>query len=315
MAITNNSLQGFLAVFAQKSLDQLISDAPFLNFVTKDFSDTISQGGISFTTRINTTAFGSTLNNLGTNGWSNTRTTASAVTGILNTKGPDTSFNENEWATITPTTLQNTVFPSLTKTLANGIFVEALNNVSSSVFTNVQLIPSSSLYSVFSTANSAISASAALTRLEVPKGERYLITTPELMLAMSKDIIPQYVYGDTTARKGTTGLKFANFDYVTEYPRFNGAFASGGSVYGNTDKLVGIAGHPDGIVVAMRAPIEPNNGLVQSYTAVDKATGISVQARIIYDTSGPVWRLATVSCFGTAAGNTKAIIPIITQTV
>ena len=65
----------------------------------------------------------------------------------------------------------------------------------------------------------------------------------------------------------------------------------------------------------MRQPVEINNGLVQSATAVDETSGISVQVRLIYDVSEPAWRLVVVACYGVARGNASGIVPIITQSV
>jgi len=101
-----------------------------------------------------------------------------------------------------------------------------------------------------------------------------------------------------------------------KYARLSGSTKPlGGDSYTGGDKLIGFAGNSNGLVAAVRAPVDVNNGLVQSATAVDPSSGLSIQTRLVYDVSKPVWRLATVSVFGTAAGNKNAIVPIITQSV
>jgi hypothetical protein len=308
-AVSANSLAGYLAVYAQKGLEQYIAETPFLDYVTQNFNQEISAGGISVITRISTTKW-STPNDL-TLGWADTAASSSAVTATLKLRDYDIVFNENEWATLTPQMLQNNYFPPMIHQLANGIVIDAFSNVSTSSYTNVFTIPTQTSMSVYSNPYSAISCSAALTRAEIPFGNRYLIVTPEVMLGMAKDVLPTYVYGNPSVREGSRGLKFADFDYVHQYPRFNGTPPQGGATYTGGANLVGLAGHKDGLVVAVRAPIEINNGLVQSATATDPSSGLSLQVRVLYDTSLPAWRMAVVSVFGTAAGNTKAIIPIV----
>ena len=54
-AVSNNSLQGYLAVYAQESLAQYIANMPKLNLFTKNFDTEIANGGVSVITRISTT--------------------------------------------------------------------------------------------------------------------------------------------------------------------------------------------------------------------------------------------------------------------
>ena len=55
MALTQNNLAGFLAVYAQKSLNAFLADMPPRDLFTENFDDSIANGGISVTTRIPTT--------------------------------------------------------------------------------------------------------------------------------------------------------------------------------------------------------------------------------------------------------------------
>lgn len=316
MAITANSLQGFLAVYAQKSLEQFIADMPAREMFTENFDESISNGGVSVTTRIPTTIWG-TPNDLGANGWANTQGSASAVTATLATKNYDIKFNETEWATVTPTMLQNTYFPPMIKQLANGIVVDAINLVTSSVFTTTY-VGDPTTFSVTG-AFSLASASKALNTNEIPEAFRYAIVNPTMYQSLVTAVTPTYVYGSPAVVQGggygaggKPALKLMDFDAITQYPRFYDAGRpQGGSYYTSNDKLVGIAGNKQGLVLAARAPVDVNNGLVQSATAIDPSSKLSIQVRVVYDVSVPVWRLAVVALYGVAAGNKKAIIPLI----
>lgn len=323
MAITANSLQGFLAVYAQQSLEQLIADAPVLNRFTTNFDTSIASGGVSVTTRLPNIVWG-TPNDLATNGWASTPASASSVTITLKERNYDLPFNELEFATITPTMLQNLYFPAMTKQLANGIVVDAINNVTSSVFTTTMTVNSSSQLSVIGATSSLQYASQLLTQNEVPEVGRFAYVSPAAYSGLIQGVSSTYIYGSPDALREYRGLKLIDFEPVYQYPRFyNASVPQGGSYVGQAgsgtvvtnDKLIGIAGHGQGLVAAMRAPIDVNNGLVQSATAVDKSSGISLQVRLVYDVSKPLWRLAVVSIFGTAAGNPKAIVPILTNSI
>ena len=313
MAITNNSLQGFLAVFAQESLEQFITAMPNINLFTKNFDSSIANGGVSVTTRIPTTIW-STPNDLSTNGWASTAASASSVTATLKERAYDIPFSELEFATITPQMLTNLYLPVMAKQLANGIVVDAISNITSSYYTNTVTVASSSNFTVTGS-TSLQTVSTTLDNLEVPHEDRYAIVTPNIYQSLVSGILPTYIYGDDNAVKRNNAQKLLNFD-VTRYPRlYNSTAPQGGAYYTGNDKLVGFAGHAQGLVCAVRAPLDVNNGLVQSATAVDETSGLSLQTRLVYDVSKPLWRLAVVSIFGTAAGNKNAIVPIITQSV
>ena len=316
MAITANSLAGFLAVYAQRSLEQMITDMPPRQMFTENFDESIANGGISVTTRIPTTMWG-TPNDLGTNGWASTVVTASAVTATLATKNYDIKFNETEWATITPTMLQNTYFPAMIKQLANGIVVDAITLVTSSLFTTTL----SGVPSTFNAtgAFSLASASYKLNTNEIPEANRYCIVNPTAYTALLNNVTPTYIYGSPGVVQGggfgpggKPALKLMDFDSITMYPRFYDAGRPyGGAYVTNSDKMIGICGNSQGLVLALRAPVDVNNGLVQSATAVDPTSKLSVQVRVVYDVSVPVWRLAVVALYGVAAGNPKAIVPLL----
>ena len=308
--ITANSLNGYLAVYAQESLAQYIADMPKINLFTKNFDTEIANGGLSVTTRISTTQWGSP-NDL-TQGWATTSASSSAVVATLKLRDYDVAFNELEWATVTPQVLQNTYLPQMVKQLANGIVVDAINNVTTASFTNTITVNSSSMFYVTGSTNSVQYAATLLSNLEIPEEERYAIIAPSVHQSLVTGIINTYQYGDDEPVKRNKVQELLDFK-VMKYARFvNATLPQGGAKYTNgTNNLVGLFGHQQGLVAAVRAPQDVNNALVQSSTAVDPTSGLSLQIRWIYDVSKPAWRLAVVSIYGTAAGNTSAIVPVI----
>lgn len=313
MPITANALQGFLAVYAQESLEQFVAAMPNINLFTKNFDSSIANGGVSVTTRIPTTVWGAP-GDLATNGWASTAASASSVTATLKERAYDIPFSELEFATITPTMLTNLYLPVMAKQLANGIVVDALNNVTSSVYTNTISADSSSLFTVTGS-TSLQKAATTLSNLEVPEEGRYAIVTPNVFESLTAGVLPTYIYGNPNAVQSNNPQKLLNFDLI-KYPRlYNATKPNGGASYGSADKLIGLCGNSQGLVCAVRAPIDVNNGLVQSATATDATSGLSIQTRLVYDVSRPLWRLAVVSIFGTAAGNPNAIVPVLTKSV
>ena len=312
-----NSLSGFLAVFAQESLEQFIAQMPKINLFTKNFDSSIANGGISVTTRISTTNWGS-ANDL-TQGYASTSATASAVTATLKLRDFDTIFDELQWSTITPQVLINTFFKPMGEQMANSIVVDAIANVTSSYFTNTITVASSSNYTV--TGSTSLQAgSTTLDNLEIPYTGRYCIVAPSVYQSLVAGVLPTYIYGDADAVQKNRVQNLLGFD-VTRYPRFvNSLHPQGGNyvgdgksggTYDTADNLVGILGNQQGLVAAVRAPVDVNNGLVQSATAVDPSSGLSIQTRIVNDISKPGWRLVVCAIYGTAAGNKSAILPII----
>ena len=311
MAQPSNQLAGFLAVYAQKSLEQFIADMPLISRFTTDFSDTITNGGVSVTTRLPTTVF-STPNDTAANGYLASSATASAITITLKQRDYTEDFTELQWATMTPQMLQNTFLPSMVKQLANGIVVDALSLITGSLVS-----PALDIVNVTgSNATSVFSASAALTNNEVPFADRMMITSPAAYQSLIGSINPAYVYGATTAIQDYHGIKVGGFDPIFEYPRLNNVSPPPGGSYFSTayatgKTLAGIAIQKQGLCIAMRSPIDINNGLVQTATATDPTSGISIQVRLMYDIPRGVWKIAVTSIYGVALGNTKAIVPIV----
>lgn len=305
MAAPTNLLQGFLAVYAQKSLEQFIAEMPLITRWTTDFSDSIVNGGTSVTTRLPTSVF-STPNDTAANGYTAMDASSSAVTVTLKQRDYTMDFSELSWATVTPQVIQNTFLPSMVKQLANGIVVDALEQITGSL-----VGPALSSSAVVAT--TVFSASNALTKNEVPFSDRMMIVTPDAYQSLIGSINPAYVYGATTAIQDYHGIKLGGFDPIIEYPRLSGTSAAGGDSYSGTfllSKLAGFALQKQAVCVAMRAPVDVNNGLVQTATATDPSSGVSLQVRLMFDVPRGVWKLAVTSIYGVALGNPKAIVPL-----
>lgn len=316
MPVSANSLSGMLAVYAQKSLNAFLADMPPKELFTENFDESVANAGISVTTRIPTSTYG-TMNDLGTNGWESQAASASAVTCTLATKGHDHIFNVTEWSTITPSILENLYFPVLAKQTANGIVVSALNNVNTSSYSTFLSGSTASTFQITG-AFSLQSASVVLTQNEIPQSDRYAIVNPLAYQGLTNGVLPTYVlgspdvvrnygYADTTAWQGLRLLNIPTFQYA----RFYDALKPYGGDSLSTGHIVGLVGHKQGLVLAARTPIPMNTGLIQSYEAVDPSSKLSLQFVVAFDQSKPAWRIGTYSLFGTAAGNTKAIVPVV----
>lgn len=316
MPVSVNSLSGMLAVYAQKSLNAFLADMPPRELFTENFDDSIANAGISVTTRIPNSTY-STLNDLGVTGWESQQASASAVTMTLATKGHDHSFNVTEWSTISPAILENLYFPTLAKQTANGIVVACLNNVNTSSY-SLFLTGSVATNFAVTGAFSLQSASVVLTQQEIPQSDRYAIVSPLAYQGLTNGVLPTYVLGspDVVRNYGYSdsgpwqGLRLMNIP-TFQYARFyDGLKPYGGDIL-TTGHIVGLVGHKQGICIAARTPIPMSTGLIQSYEAIDPTSKLSLQFILAFDQSKPTWRIGTYSLFGTAAGNTKAIVPVV----
>lgn len=310
MAQPTNLMQGFLAVYAQKSLEQFIADMPLVSRWTTDFSDSIANGGTSVTTRLPISTFGAP-NDTAANGYLAMNASSSAVTIPLVQRDYTQDFTELQWATVTPTMIQNTFLPPMIKQLANGIVCDALSVITASTVSTTPFQMSAA--STFSS-SVVFSGSAAMTTNEVPFNDRMIIASPQAYQALINSINPAYVYGATTAIQDYHGIKLGGFDPIIEYPRLVGTSTPGGSSYGGWapgKTLHALALQKQAVCVAMRAPVDINNGLVQTATATDPTSGVSIQVRLMYDIPRGVWKLAVTSIYGVALGNPRAVLPFI----
>jgi hypothetical protein len=308
MPVSANSLATILQVYSQKSLEQNIVETPLLKNVWLDVSSDIMAGGQAVITRLPTTSF-STPGDL-TTGWTNTTASTNNITVTLKGGVYDHVFNELEWATMTPTTLQEVTFPGLTKQLFNGIVVDALSNVTSSNANVITVVSASNV-----TLATLQSGSNKLSTAEAPHAGRLAILTPNAFQGLVSSVQYAYQYGGTQAIQEYQGIRVAGFDAI-EYPRLlvttpvpGGAKYNGTAFANYTNNPAGFCLAKTAVVVAMRQPVDVNYGANFSGTATKN--GISLQTRVAFDISKPGWRVAAISIYGTAAGNPTSVVPIL----
>jgi len=319
-----NSLNGFLEVYAYKTIPAFIANMPPRDMYTEDFDSSIAQQGTAVITRIPTTVFGSSLNNLDS-GWESQNATSSAVTVNLATSGGDHKFTTTQWATIGEQQLFNTFGGMLSARVANGITISLMNNVTTASFANVVTVNSSSLFS-FTGSNSLQSVATSLSNLEIPQGNRYVVINPNAYQNLTSQLYQQYVYGDqsivryngyqkadgTIINSANPGLYMAGFN-AFPYARIgaNGSLPYGGGKVAANGGLFGFAGHKSGLAFAARTPITQDIPLMETYNYTDPTSGFPVQFILAFDTAAPAIRLGVYSLFGSAVGNTNAIVPLI----
>jgi hypothetical protein len=287
-----NNLNGFLAVYAQKSLDQLIAKAPLLSAFTTDFSDAIVDGGTSVTTRLANSTY--TANDTDANGYIAQDASSSAVTVTLKQRDNTVSFSELQWATMTPTVLQNTILPGLVGGLVNSISQDAMALITSGSYATSVVSPAAS-FSGSKVANIAQTLSTANVDIE----GRSLIVLPTLYETFVNTVSAAYNLGTSDLIQGYRTSKAYGFS-IFEYS----------GVPANDQNLVGFATSKAAIAIAMRAPIVSDNTNILSQNAVDPSTGMSIQVRIWHDATKGRHFLSVVSIYGVSVGNTGALVRI-----
>ena len=310
--LTTNNLTNTLGIYAQGALDQYIANAPSRHLFLKDFDTEVANGGQFVTTRLPNTTFGG-VNDL-TTGWNDVSASVNNITIPLKIGSFSEKFDELQFSTLTDTNIRNWFMPQMAKQLANSTVLNVINNITSSVFTNTITVASSSLFTL-SGSNSVNSIATTLSNLEIPEEDRYMIVTPNVYSAIVNQMLPVYFSGDGEAVRQNKVNDILGFE-LNKYARlYNASLPQGGDKYTGNDKLIGFAGVEQGLVAVQRAPVEINYGTTWSANAVDKSSGVSIQVRLMYDQSQPVWRMAVINIFGSAAGNPSALIPILTQSI
>ena len=303
-----NSLSGFLQVYAQESLKQFIAKAPLFSAWSTDFSPTIADGGLSVTTRLATTPL--TANRTDINGYTPVAASASAVTMTLIQKDVTHAFSELQWATATPQVLLNTFLPGQIDSLVNTIAVDLFSNVNtgSGFLTSTGYITTSSIGTNAQSLNfnSASYLATVLDKQFVPRENRTLILCPDSHYGLIGAVNPYLTYGSTSAIQEFQATRVAGFaEYVYAGLKDSPYNVQAQSGFTN---LFGIAAHKQGFAVAMRAPVEISNTLVQATTVSEPSSGISIQARISYIQATGQWQVSTTAIYATSIGNPNAIV-------
>ncbi len=334
-SVTN--LATMLQIYAFKSVPVYAADMPPRNLFTLNFDESIGTVGQSVVTRIPTSLFGTTANNLA-NGWGNLQPSSSNISTTLAAKGYDHPFNVVTWDTIGEAQLINTFAGILQKQVANNIFVDAVNLVTGSTYSSVCWVTSSAAFNL--TGGLVTTAGASSTGLqsvgtlldenEITQIDRYCMLNPSAYQGLISQIFQTYVLGNDRAVVGNgfagaternqawPGLDVAGFD-VFKHPRINsntskvpygGATAS----FANGQVLAGFAGVPAGLVLAARPMDIAPSPLMAAVSIIEPTSGFPLTYLLAFDTSLPAWRLGVYSLYGVAAANPYAIVPIYSAT-
>lgn len=285
-----NSLTGFLAVYAQKSLDQLVAKAPLLSAFTTDFSDGIVDGGTSVVTRLATSTY--TANDTAANGYTAQNASSSAVTVTLKQRDNTVAFTELQWATMTPQTLTNTILPGLVGGMVNSIVADAMAVVTIANYGSASIVGAAASFSGSAVARMAQTLSTA----NVDIMDRTLIVLPTYYETFVNSVASAYNLGTADLIQGYRTSQAYGFK-VWEYS----------AVPNNSEALVGFACGKSGIAIAMRQPIVNDNPTISATNAVDPNTGMSLQVRLWHDATTAKHYVAVTAIYGVAAGNTAAL--------
>lgn len=337
-AVTN--IATMLSIYAFKSVQVYAADLPPRNLYTLNFDESIGSLGQSVVTRVPTSQFSVTANNLA-NGWGNTQPSSSNITTTLQAKGYDYPFNVVTWETVGEAQIINTFANILQKQVANNIFVDTANLVTASVFTNICYVQSSSLFNLSGALNTAGTVGVGLSsglqsvgtlmdNLELSQQDRYAILNPVAYQGLLSGIFQTYVLGNDRAIVGNgftaasernaawPGIDVAGFD-VFKHPRINANTAKvpyGGATasYGGNGVLAGWTGVPAGIVLAARPMEIAPSPLMAAVNVIEPTSGYPLTYLLAFDTSLPGWRMGCYSLYGVSAANVNAITPIISLT-
>jgi hypothetical protein len=334
MSVINSvtDIQTQLENFAFKSIELNAATLPPRSMYTLDYDDQVAQVGQIISITLPDTIFGSTANDL-SNGWGNLQPSSSQVTAALAAKGYDHPFNITTVNTIGEAKLLNAFGTFIQKQAANNIFVDLANLVSSSYFTNVCYVNSSSLFNLTGslittsgTGNTGLqSVATQLDEYEVTTQGRYAILNPVAYQGILASAIPAYFLGspqivrgngyvpDQDTNQSYRGVELAGFNCY-RHPRINTNTAKlpyGGSKYTGGNVLAGWAGASSGLVLAARPLNLAPAPLMASVPIIDPTSGFPLTYIMSWDTSLPGWRLGTYSLYGVAAGNPNAISIII----
>lgn len=308
-----NTLNGFLVAYSLRSLPQFISYAPFLANFSTDFSGDIQAGGSAVVTRLATTAW--TANRTDVNGYSIQATTSSAVICTLVQKDVTDAFSELAWAASIPEVLINTFVPGQSLTLANVVSADLLGSLSGSIGSSTNAVAVSHIAAATSfTYQSSSLVAATLDKAFVPRASRTLILCPDAYQALNYSLSPTYIYGNPEAIQDYENIKVHGFSTY----QYGGIKDSPYSVAGNATLvagawtgLLGIAAHKAALAIAMRAPLEVNNGLVTAVNQTDETSGITMQNRVSYLQNTGQYQLSSTMIYGVNYGNAAGAVALV----
>jgi len=279
-----NSLSGFLSVYAQEALPQLIAASPVLSSFTTDFSAELGNGGSSIVTRIPSTTY--TANDTDANGYLALAASASAVTVTLKQRDITHAFSELEW------TNGNQIYSTFVPAMIKGLF----NYVSNDVLSVVTLAN----YSNTLSSSAAGFSGSAVTKLgqllstaNAPEEDRTIVVLPTLKEALVNSVNQAYFMNPAANTNVYAGFQVQSYSNMP-----------------STNNLVGIAAHKSAIAVATRIP--SFGGQVEQSVITDPNSGLSIAFRTWHSADDGKWKLAASLIYGYAKGNANALYRIVT---
>ena len=281
-----NSLGGFLSVYAQEALPQLIAASPVMSSFTTDFSSEVADGGASIVTRLPSTTY--TANDTDANGYQALAATSSAVTVTLKQRDITHAFSELEWTSGTENSIYNAFVPAMTKALINYVSNDVLSVVTLANYSTSQ---SSSLAGFSGSAVTKLSQ--VLSTANVPNDERTLIIAPTYFEVLRNSVNSAYYFQPNNTETNYAGFK------VQEYSNIP-----------TTNNLVGIAAHKSSIAVATRVP--SYGGAVEQQVMTDPVSGATFAFRQWHSADDGKWKLAATIIYGYAKGNASSLVRIVT---
>ena len=290
----SNTLGGInLAQIAQKSLDSLKDQLLILNNFTTDFSGDVANVGESVTTRVATQP--GIQDFTATTAAADVTTTAKTIT-LSNYKGVRISFTDLE-AVKTPLRIEQLFLNDVTNTIGNALIDSTLALVTNANFSTAAFVGAASTFDADDMADIA----GALTAAKVRRNPRFCILSPTYITALCKDgsIKSQSNYGASSAIQDRVIPRVAGMS-VYEYT----------DIPSNSENLVGLAGAPQGLLIATRLPSVPANAPGMVETVVDPETGLAIQVRSWYSLDDRCHYLESGIIYGVAvgvAGNVKRI--------
>jgi hypothetical protein len=287
-----NDLSGFLNVYAQESLPQLIANSPLFSSFTTDFSSAVASDGASVITRIPTATLA--LHDTAT-GFVAQSASSSAVTVTLKQKDITYDFTELEY-TSDPNRIYNTFVPQMVTSFVDLVAQDVMSEVTVANFANYQ---SSSVAGYSGSA--AFKSAQLLSTAKVPMAGRSLIVLPTVYESLAKDVSPAYNIGNNDTVQNYRIMKYAGFS-VYEYA----------NLPSNSETMIGFACHPSALAIATRLPQTPMNFAGSISNLTDPASGFSVQFREWYSPDNGKYKLAATLIYGYQTGNGSALRRIIT---
>jgi len=310
----SNVLSGInLQLIAQDSLTTLLSEFPLISKFSTNFGGDIAVKGESVTTRI---ASQVTATDIGANGYtpSGVVSTARTVT-LTQHKGFVMGFNDGEVAKGGYDVLRRTFMRPAAWAVSKAVLDSIFALCTPSNFPNAAYNGSIAAFD----ADAVAGISQYLTDLNVPQGNRVLITRPAMYTNLAKDNAIQAQYASGTNAPLTENLLPRIHGF--EVNQYSGLPNSTTTIYGTSTpdpqfsgldaNLMGIAANPESIIIAARLPAVPQGWYGNVATATDEKSGLSIQVREWYDGVLGQQLMSMSILYGVQIGSTNTLARIL----